>query len=58
MSVKTYDRRCYELAKHFLQHEPCAADPVLFAKHCEAMAREFQQVNENWHFDNDAERAT
>ena len=53
----TYDRRCYELAKHFLQHEPCAADPVLFAKHCEAMAREFQQVNEDWHFDNDAERA-
>lgn len=52
----TYDSRCYELAKHFLQHEPCVADPVLFAKHCEAMAREFQQVNEDWHFDNDAER--
>jgi hypothetical protein len=54
---KTYDPACYALAEHFLRDEPCAADPVLFAKHCDAMAREIQQVNEDWHYDERAEKA-
>jgi hypothetical protein len=54
---KTYDPACYALAEHFLRDEPCAADPATFKAHCEAMAREFQQVNEDWHFDNYAEKA-
>jgi len=54
---KTYDPACYALAEHFLRDEPCAFNPIVFARHCDALAKEFQQVAEDWHFDNEAEKA-
>jgi len=53
--AKTYDPSCYALAAHRLSDEPCAADPILFAKHCDSMAREIQQTIEDWFYDERAE---
>lgn len=50
MTGKTYDSKCYALAEHFLQDEPCAKDTVQFAQHCHALAIEIQQTIEDWHF--------
>lgn len=55
MTARTYDPACHGLAAFFLRHEPCAADPVLFAKHCDSMAREIQQTIEDWFYDERAE---
>jgi len=49
--AKTYDPACHGLAAFFLRDEPCAADPVLFAKHCHSMALEIQQTIEDWFYD-------
>jgi len=55
MTVKTYDPACHNLAASFLSGEPCATDPILFAKHCDSMAREIQQTIEDWFYDERAE---
>lgn len=57
MPVKTFDRACYELAAKFLRDEPCAFNPIVFERHCTALAREIQQTIEDWHYDHDAEAA-
>jgi len=57
MTVKTYDPSCAELAEHFLRGEPCAADPVLFKKHCHSLALEIQQTVEDWFMSPDPEDA-
>ncbi len=57
MTVRTYDPSTHALAAWFLRDEPCAADPVLFAKHCDAMAREIQETAENFYYDAQTEPA-
>ena len=51
MSIKTYDPACYELAEHFLLDEPCAFNPITFAKHCHSLALEIQQAVEDWTYE-------
>jgi hypothetical protein len=49
--VKTYDPACYELAEHFLQDEPCVADPDLHKKYLHSLALDIQQAVEDWFID-------
>jgi len=46
--IKTYDVKSYELAEHFLQHEPCRDDPALYKSHCDSLAKAIQQAVEDW----------
>jgi hypothetical protein len=45
---KTYDPRCYDLAEHFLQDEPCSEDPELYDQQRDSLARHIQQAIEDW----------
>jgi hypothetical protein len=51
MTVKTYDPKCHGLAAFVLQDEPCAADPVEFAKHCHSLALAIQETIEDWRYE-------
>ena len=46
--VKTYDPASYDLAEHFLQHEPCRSDPELYKKQADSLARHIQKAVEDW----------
>lgn len=46
--VKTYDQASYDLAEHFMQDEPCRADPELYKRHCDSLAKHIQQAIEDW----------
>lgn len=46
--ARTYDQKCYQLAAEFLEDEPCSADPKLFQRHCDSLAKHIQQAIEDW----------
>lgn len=48
MGVKTYDPESFELARYFLQDEPCRDDPKLYRDHCHSLALAIQQAVEDW----------
>ena len=43
-----YDPKCYALAEHFLQAEPCRDDPELYKKRCDDLAKTIQYAVEQW----------
>jgi hypothetical protein len=47
MTVKTYDRKSHELAKHFLSDEP----RLNTAENQHSLALDIQQAVEDWFFD-------
>ena len=44
----SYDPASYDLAEHFMQHEPCWSDPAFYKKQCDSLARDIQQAVEDW----------
>ncbi len=47
----TYDADTYAYAQHRLSSEPCAADPVLFAKHCHELACAIEEAFADYCYD-------
>ena len=49
--MKSYDPACFALAEYFLRDEPSVRDDrELFALCCNDLAREIQDIIENWLF--------
>ena len=44
----SYDPASYDLAEHFLQHEPCRNDPKLYKMHADNLAQHIQKAVEDW----------
>lgn len=46
--IKTYDPACYELAEHFLEHEPVSEYSTPYEQACRDLALTIQQAVEDW----------